>query len=185
MTGERRRASSNQTRRAFGSLLVLAVVIVWLLLPGLPLNWVSANKKPAQAQSTTGLSPERKATLEKLYAQFNAGDLFSEEEGIILRMFAAGGALTDLEADVVISRALYDFYITGKELTAEQEQLFDRYSLFVARRPNAVADLKRQLLNKRIAAAAAAPPRTAPLVAPSNDLCASAEAISGAGPFPY
>src|SRR4030095_2364371 len=77
----------------------------------------------------------------------------------------------------------YDFYIVGRELTKEQEDLFDRYSLFVSRRPTDVADLKMQLLEKRGAAAATAPPH-APQVAPTNDLCAGAEAIPGAGPFP-
>src|SRR4030095_16523480 len=116
--------------------------------------------------------------------QLKSGESFSEEEGNILRRFAAGNAITDLEADVVISRALYNFYIVAIELTKEQEDLFDRYSLFVARRPTDVTDLKKQLLEKRRAAAATAPPH-APQVAPANDLCAGAEIIPGAGPFPF
>ncbi|HEX5735307.1 MAG TPA: C25 family cysteine peptidase [Blastocatellia bacterium] len=102
----------------------------------------------------------------------------------MLRRFEAGGALVDLEADVVISRALFDNFILAKELTREQQEVFDRYSEFVSRRTTDIADLKTQLLNKRKAAAAVAPPRTAPLVPPSNDLCTGAEVINGAGPFP-
>ncbi|HET8676552.1 MAG TPA: hypothetical protein VFO63_12230, partial [Blastocatellia bacterium] len=119
-----------------------------------------------------------------MLSDLKAGAPFSEEEAALLGRFEAGGALTDLEADVVISRALYDNFILAKELSREQQELYDRYSQFVSRRTTDIADLKTQLLNKRKAAAAAAPPRTAPLAPPGNDQCAGAEVINGAGPFP-
>ena len=181
--------STRGTRHVFIMLLVLTGLATWLALPGLPLGRAntSASKPapPATGQKAfgSGLDGERQSALEKLYAQFKAGAPFSAEESVILRRFGAGESVSDMEADIVISRALYDFYIAGKELTKEQEDLFDRYSLFTARRPTDVADLKAQLLDKRKAAAAAAPPH-APLVAPPNDQCAGAEVIPGAGPFP-
>jgi hypothetical protein len=138
-----------------------------------------------QKGSSSGLDSSRQAAMEKLYVQLKAGDPFSEEEGNIIREFGGGSAITDLEADVVISRALYDYYIAAKELTKEQQELLDRYTLSVARRPTDVADLKTHLVNRRKAAAAAAAPRNTPLVAPANDLCAGAEVIPAAGPFPY
>lgn len=156
-----------------------------VVLPGLPVGRAATTRAPRQKLSSFGLDGSRQQAMEKLYDQFKSGDSFSEEEGIILRKFGAGSAITDLEADLVISRALFDYYISGKELTKEQEELLGRYSSFVARRSTDVADLKRQLLNKRIAAAAAAPQRTTPLVAPSNDTCVGAEVIPGGGPFPY
>src|SRR5882724_10343416 len=165
--------SAKRARTFFRVIFVLAGIACWLVLPGIPLNQASANRlaQPTQKQLSSGLNAERQAALEKIYAHFKAGEPFSEEEGKILRAFGGAAAVTDLEADVVISRALYDFYIAGKELSPQQEELFDRYSLSVSRRVTDVADRKTQLLNKRIAAAATAEPRTSPLVAPPNDLC--------------
>src|SRR5690348_3493846 len=73
------------------------------------------------------LDASRHEALEKLYNQLNAGEPFSEEETDILRKFNAGASISDLEADVVISRALYDYYIAAKELTKDQQVLLDRY----------------------------------------------------------
>ena len=156
-----------------------------LILPGFPVGRAATTPAPLIQKGSSGLDSSRQAALEKLYSQLKNGEAFSEEEGNILRRFAAGGAITELEADLLISRALFDYYITGQELTKEQQELLDQYTQYVARRSTDVADLKRQLLNKRIAAAANAPPRSTPLVAPPNDNCASAEVIPAAGPFPY
>lgn len=178
-------SSPRPTRKFFRTLLVLPGIAALLALAGVPLDPVSASKlpQPLQKQLSDAFGADRQAGLEKLYAQFKAGEPFSEEEGKILRAFGENGAVTELEADVVISRALFAFYIAGRVLTAEQEELLGRYSESVARRVTDVADLKRQLLNKRLAAAATVPPRT-PLAAPANDLCSGAETIPGAGPFP-
>ena len=119
-----------------------------------------------------------------MLSELKEGAPFSEEETAVLRRFESGGALTDLEADIVISRALYDLFILSKELTREQQEVYARYSEFASRRTTDIADLKTQLLNKRKAAAASAPPRTAPLAPPPNDQCAGAEVINGTGPFP-
>ena len=121
-----------------------------LVLPGLPVGRAATTPRAAsQKVSSSGLDSSRQGALEKLYVQFKSGAPFSEEEGVILRKFGAGVTLTDLEADVVISRALFDHYISGKELTKEQQELLARYSRSVARRSTDVADLKTQLLNKR------------------------------------
>jgi hypothetical protein len=161
-------------------------VICFLILPGFPVSRAATSVRGArQDVSRTGLDRARQASLEKLYASFRAGDQFSEEEADMLRKFGEGAVISELEADVLISRALYDYYVTGHELTKEQEELLGRYTQFVARRDHDIADRKSQALNKRIAAAAIAPPRNAPLAPPSNDLCAGAEVIPAAGPFPY
>jgi hypothetical protein len=174
------------TNLKLGVFLAVVGIICVLVLPGLPISRAAATSHVAgQKPSRTGLNGSRHAALEKLFNQLKSGDVFSEEETIILRKFGEGGVLTDLEADVVIVRALYSYYIAGMELTKEQQELLDRYQQFVARRPNDVADRKTQLLNRRIAAEAAAAPRNTPLVAPANDLCTGGEVIPGAGPFPY
>ena len=169
-----------------GVLSALAGFICIGILPVLPMSRVAANSHNAgQKVKRFALDDARRSALEKLYAQFKAGEPFSEEEGNILLRFAEGAVLSELEADVVISRALYSYYIAAAALTKEQEDLLDRYQQFVARRSSDVADLKHQLLNRRIAAELTAPPRNTPLVAPANDQCAGAEVIPAAGPFPY
>ncbi len=170
-------------KNRFSIVVILLGFIVILALPNLFSGKAASSHSTLQPQASgaSGLSAEQRAAMEKLSAQLKAGAPFSQEETAILKRFGAGEALTDIEAEVVITRALYDFYVAGKELTKEQEEVFDRYTLFAARRPTDVLDLKVQLLNKRLAAAAAP---HAPLVAPPNDQCAGAEVIPGAGPFP-
>ncbi|MFY9607362.1 MAG: C25 family cysteine peptidase [Blastocatellia bacterium] len=182
-------ASTRRARQRLILPLTLAGVTGWLFLPGFPLGRASATTRVVPGASmqnpATGLDPERQAALAKLYAQVRAGAPASEEEADILRRFASGLPISQLEADVAISRALYAYYISGSELTREQEVLLARYKSFVARRETDIRDLKTQLLNKRKAAAANAPPRDTPLAAPLNDQCAGAEVIPAAGPFPF
>jgi hypothetical protein len=167
-------------------LISLAGFICVLVLPGLPVGQASTNQRTGRHEnSAAGMNGYQKDLLTKLYAEFLAGQPFSEEEQSILQQFGAGEAISSLEADLVISRAMYDLYVLGKSLTKEQEDLLGRYIQSVARRDHDIADLKTQLLNMRIAAAAAAPPRDTPLAPPPNDLCSGAEIIPAAGPFPY
>jgi hypothetical protein len=180
------------TRRARQMLmlpLMFAGVIGWLFLPGVPLKRASAKgrsaaAKPSTQKAASGLDSERQAALVKLYSQARTGAPTSEEEADILRRFAAGFAVSELEADVVISRALYDYYLSGSELTKEQEVLLARYKSFVAQRGTDIRDLKSRVLSEhRIRAAAEG--SVAPTAPPANDTCAGAEVIPGAGPFPY
>jgi hypothetical protein len=167
----------------------LAVIIAGLLsLLILPLFQGGATGLyPASSQKSSAADPGQARTdaLLKLYSELEAGAPFSEEEIAILRRFKAGDLVTELEADIVISRALHDFFVAGSELNAAQEELLARYTQMVARRDKDVADLKTRLLERRKAAAAAAQPRNVPLVAPGNDSCAGAEVIPAAGPFPF
>lgn len=182
-------ASTSRTRQRLILAGVSAVVLSWLSLPGLQLGRASVTTPVVLGASTQNaegaVDPERLTAIARLYAQVRAGAPASEEEADILRRFAAGLSITQLEADVVISRALYGYYISESELTREQEILLARYRSFVARRETDIRDLKTQLLNKRKAAAADAPVRTTPQVAPANDLCANAEVVPAAGPFPF
>ncbi|HJQ24580.1 MAG TPA: C25 family cysteine peptidase, partial [Blastocatellia bacterium] len=178
------KASSKHVRYGISFLLMLAGVSLWLALPNLQSGHASGNSAPpVAARQTTALDGERRAALDKLLQAWKAGAPVSEEEASLLKRYAAGATLTELEADVLISRALYARYVQGIQLTREQSDLLSRYSQSVARHSSDVLDLKRQLLNQRIAAAAAGP--RAPQVAPANDLCAGAEVIPASGPFPY
>ena len=182
-------ASTKRVRQRLILPLMLTGVIGFLFLPGLPLSRASAKAGTGHGASMqnypSGLDPERQAAMARLYSLVLAGAPASEEETDILRRFGGGQPINVLEADVVISRVLYAYYVLGSELTKQQEVLLAHYKSFVAQRETDVRDLKTQLLNKRKAAAAAAPPVAAPQVAPPNDLCAGAEVIPGAGPFPF
>ncbi len=179
------------TRRARHRLilgLVLAGVIGWLFLPGLRLGRASATARVVRGASmqnpASGLDAERQAAMAKLYSQVRAGAPASEEEGDILRRFAGGLPISQLEADVVIARALYAYYISRSELTREQEILLARYKSFVARRETDIRDLKTRVLNEHKARTAGLPPLI-PAAPPINDTCANAEVIAASGPFPH
>lgn len=168
-----------------GSLLLLAGVILWLTLPNVSFSASGSASASSHPNMLGALDPQRDAALRKLHAQLNNGAGFSEEEQDILRRFEAGQSITDLDADVLISRALYDYYVADRPLSKEQNELLSRYAESISRRDHDLADRKAQLLKARQDAAAAATTRESPLVAPPNDTCAGAEVIPAAGPFPY
>ncbi|HVG20041.1 MAG TPA: hypothetical protein VNI02_13405, partial [Blastocatellia bacterium] len=176
-------ASTKRARNTAGMLLALAALVGWLILPGLPVGRTISAHAAGQNKSGPGLDAARQAAVERLNAELKAGAPFSLEEQDILRRFAAGETLSELEADTLVSRALYDYYVTGNELSREQQELLGRYSNYVARRSTEVLDRKVQARNQRVAAATA-PPRNAPAAAPPNDTCAGAIIIPAGGPFP-
>jgi hypothetical protein len=180
------KAATKRAQHRVSMLLAVAGLMCWLILPGLPIGRaISAHTASTmQSKPGTGLDAERQSAIENLYAQSKSGAPFSLEEQELLRKFAAGEVISELEADTLISRALYDYYVAGKELTREQHDLLGRYSLHVARRSTDVRDQKMQAMSQRIAAYASEPSRNAPLAPPANDTCAGAIIIPAAGPFP-
>lgn len=175
------RSAIKRASYLLSSLLLLGGVILWLTLPNVSFSASSISA----GHRLLALDSQRQAAMEKLRAQFTAGAPFAAEEQDILSRYGASQPITDLEADVLISRALYDYYIADQPLNREQQELLSRYEQSVSRRDHGIADRKAQLLKAREQAAAAAGPRTTPLIAPANDTCAGAEVIPPAGPFPY
>lgn len=163
------------------SLLLLGGVILWLTLPNVSLTASTTSND----NRLVALNSQRRAALKDLDSQLLAGARFSSEEQDILRRFEADQFIPDLDADVLISRALYDYYVANQQLTREQEELLSRYAESVSRRDHDLADRKAQLLKARQDAAATAGPSAAPLAPPGNDTCAGAEVIPAGGPFPY
>ncbi len=176
------KVSRNHRIHLVGTVVLGLSLAVWLILPGLASRIVQAGSGVAStpAPKKFEVSQDRQAALKTLSLRLKSGEPFSSEEADILNKYTGGGSITDLEADTVISRVLYKFYILADDLTAEQENLLDRYLDFISPRKVNLADLK-----KRIAARDAKAPPRAPQVAPSNDLCAGAEVVPPAGPFPY
>ena len=181
-------ASTRRARQRLILPLMLAGVSGWLFLPGLPFGRASATAGGARGASmqkpASGLDPERHSAMATLYSQVRAGAPASEEEVEILRRFAGGQSISQLEADVVIARALYAHYISGSELTREQDRLLARYKSFVARRESDIRDLKTRVLREHKSRTAGLPP-LAPTAPPPNDTCAGAEVIPTSGPFPH
>src|SRR5262249_29377198 len=140
----------------------------------------------ADASSPTPAPPlddEREAVLRALYVQMRAGAPFSLEEAEMLRRWSAGLGLSTLEADVLVSRALYARYVADTELDDEQERLLSESRAATAYREQSILDRKMRLLAEREAAEKTASPRE-PQAPPANDNCSTAEVIPGAGPFP-
>src|SRR5258705_164417 len=77
------------------------------------------------------LGEERTAALKKLSAKRRGGAPFAIQEIEIIDAFEAGLLVEIIEADIVISRALYDVYVAGKQPTEEQGDLLVRYRAFI------------------------------------------------------
>ena len=117
---------------AIVTLTVLTIVVIAVSRSGHAITSVSAGnpQHPGQAASRSNLSSDREA-LSQLYSQLKNRAAFTPEESGILLKFANGEAISDIEADVVISRALYARDVSGKGATPEQKELLGRYEQFV------------------------------------------------------
>jgi hypothetical protein len=164
----------NAARPYMTLFLILVGLTLWLILPAAPRAFVAAR---TAAQGEGELDGGRRAKLEELLAEMKSGAPFSLEEADILRRYAAGQTINRLTADTLISRALYNYFVTREELTREQEDLLARYAAASATREHDLADRKRELYERRKAAAEVAPP--VPTVAPANDLCSGAHPARG------
>jgi hypothetical protein len=156
--------SFKRGKAALTILFSLLGIAALLILPGLPsgkglrITHASNRFLSKQSISTSEIDAARKAALSSLYSQLKAGAAFSEEEAAVLKRFDAGASISELEADTVISRALYDHYIARKTLSKAQQELLDQYARYVSRREKDILDLKTLKLNQRKAAAQTAPP---------------------------
>ena len=176
-----------KTSTAPGKRLAIMAVLffglaLWLVLPGLPFDQIGKTARQhifKQDQVTHALSVERKAMLDLLLNQMNLGYPFSAEEKKILNNYNLKLEVSDLEADTLISRALYEYYIKDNALSIEQSNLLSRYKDFIDPSNISLADLKAH--NRAVELKA--PPQKIN-VAPTNDLCGGAEVIPAAGPFP-
>ncbi|MDE3246308.1 MAG: proprotein convertase P-domain-containing protein, partial [Acidobacteriota bacterium] len=71
--------------------------------------------------------PDRDARLMKMLQVARLNENFSPEELAILDAYNAGLPIATIEADVLVSRALYHRYIVGTPLSADQADLLARY----------------------------------------------------------
>ena len=113
----------------------------------------------ARQEPTAGerLDYERDVRLRGLLDRALAGEPFSLEELGILDRFAFDGTVSELEADVVISRALYDRFGARRPLSREQELLLEAYEHMTARRGHGILDREQEILEQGAAREAATP----------------------------
>ena len=118
-------STASKKRLAIMAVLFFGLV-VWLVLPGLPFDRIGRTARAAneaslnQVQVTHALSADRKAMLDLLVSQMQAGYPFSAEERKILNNYSLKIEVSNLEADTLISRALYEYYIRDGVLSTEQ-----------------------------------------------------------------
>ncbi|HJQ25829.1 MAG TPA: hypothetical protein VKA60_18060 [Blastocatellia bacterium] len=129
-------ASKKRIKQAFN--LLILVIFAYLLLAGTrsgqAVNSVitSTDQLPSQKSPNSNLGADREAALNQLYAQLRSGAVFTAEETDILTRFANGKAISEIEADIVISRVLYLCNTLGRTASPEQTELLLRYKEFIA-----------------------------------------------------
>jgi len=130
-----------------GSVASPAMALVAVLLAAQPLVLAAANPSLAAPRATRMMDgpwrnvddvtfnksrievvPGRATRLQKMVKSLRYGESYSPEELAIMDAFNAGLPVSNIEADTLISRALYHRYITGEALSAEQQDLLARYS---------------------------------------------------------
>ena len=140
----------------------------------------STRLKPRPRDGEGELSGDTTVALSSLLSRLKSGEAFSAEEEDVLTRYGGGEEINDIEAQTVISRALYEYYIKANELSPEHEKLLAAYIAFIAPRKIHVDDRRA-----RIAEQERRDPAPSPEAAPPNDICANAVVIPGAGPFPH
>ena len=162
------------------SVVLLAAVAGSAIPSSITGSGASTRLKPKPQDAQNQLSGETKVALSSLLSRLKVGEAFSAEEEDVLVRYGDGQEIIELEAQTVISRALYVHYVQAQDVSPEQHRLLRLYLEFISPRKVNAADRKGRnvVLERR-------EPSRAPQVPPTNDLCAGAEVIPPAGPFPY
>jgi uncharacterized repeat protein (TIGR01451 family) len=100
--------------------------------------------------------PWRDGVLIGLLKRLKAGRPFAPEERAILDAYNAGLAISQLEADVLASRALYNKYVAGKPVSPDHEALLERYKAYTQVRRDML--FERSAVLHRMAGKEIAPP---------------------------
>jgi hypothetical protein len=104
---------------------------------------MAGNSHPAnQGSSQSSLDQGRESALKNLYYQIKAGVPSSLEEREVLLRFTNGEPVSELEADTVISRAIYKRYVADQHLSKKQKKLLRKYEKFLTEQDRVVADIK-------------------------------------------
>ena len=134
-------------RRLRALMLLAAGLTVWFAFGGGPLirTMIAGNGHPAnQNTSQSNLDSARESALKSLYGQIKAGAPSSLEEREVLLRFTNREPITELEADTVISRAIYLRYVADQPLKSKQKKLLRKYEKMIAEQDRTIADAAPQ-----------------------------------------
>ncbi len=169
--------------------LFLAIFIGLLVLP-VELTRTSVHAQdqvsiPAHPYST--FDSKQTAALNELYGRWQSGEKFAEEEGLILQRWGMGLPIAELEGRVVISRVLFERYVTGSELTSEAAGLLEEFESYRSAAGRFIEDERVRTKQERSArdeASSAPGGPQAPEAIPPNDNCSGAIGITDTGSYP-
>ena len=125
--------------------LLVAGLMVWFAFGNnsLTRTMIAGGLRPANASAAqSNLDLARESALKSLYYQIKAGAPSSLEEREVLLRFMNREAVSELEADTVISRAIYTRYVTDQRLKKKQKKLLRKYEEFIADQNRVVADIR-------------------------------------------
>ncbi len=128
-------------------------------------------------QGKTELDLARVEALRSLYEQMKSGAHFSDLEAALLQRFSDGDDITFVEADMIISRALYDFYVREirfSELRTDQQSLLTQYKVESATQPRRIDSLAEPILTGDFPTVRKSTVAALPNVASANDECSGA-----------
>ena len=131
-------------RRLIVLLVAMAGLVTWSSFWNDPFTGTMMAGGPAPARQTASqaaLDSGRESSLKALYRQVKAGAPSALEEREVLLRFMNDEAVTELEADTVISRAIYKRYVADQSLNKKQKKLLKKYEKLIADQNRTVADL--------------------------------------------
>jgi len=96
-------------------------------------------------KSKIELVPGRAASVQRLIKAMRHGITFSPEEKAIMDAFNAGFSVSNIEADTLISRALYHRYVSGQPLSEGHQDLLARFNEYVQANQTGLRDRTHQL----------------------------------------
>ncbi|MEP6601430.1 MAG: hypothetical protein ABJB49_06410, partial [Nitrospirota bacterium] len=119
-------------RNSFGIALLLAVACLFFAgdAPSASAAKEQGKLGDDSMLNNRTLDESRAATLNKLIAGRASGVPFAIQEIEVLDAFEAGLSIASIEADVVISRAVYDAYVAGNQLSEKQRDVLGRYRVY-------------------------------------------------------
>src|SRR5215212_9261698 len=104
--------------------LLIAGLVIWLACGNSRFTsaMTAGNLRPANGNaSQSNLDPARESALRILYHQIKGGAPSALEEREVLLRFMNREPVSELEADAVISRAIYKRYVADQRLNKKQK----------------------------------------------------------------
>jgi hypothetical protein len=131
----------------------------------------------AKVQGKGELDLTRIEALRSLYEQMKNGAPVSDLEAALLQRFGDGDEITFVEADLIISRALFDLQVRGigfSKLTTDQQSLLTQYELERATQSRRIDSRSDLIANRNFSKGLKSSGTALHSEASTNDSCADA-----------